>query len=176
MEKQEKLIEYLIRKGREKELSAISYVKNGYYSVEDFTEEERRRYFREYYVEHKDKYREYREKRKFPCVYLLLKDNVVVYVGSSEDISNRVAQHKYINRNFNRVLFADLSSLIAKEDKRTRLDIEYFYQNVYKDTLENCIVYPLKDKGGLNDILEKICFVPLEEYAEHIKEVLGRAN
>lgn len=176
MEKQEKLVEYLIQKGKEKELSAINYVERGYYNVEDFIDAERRRYFREYYWEHKDKYRDYREKRKFPCVYFLLKDNVVVYVGSTEDISNRIAQHKHINRDFDRVLFKDLSSLIAKEDKRTRLDIEYFYQNIYKNTLENCIVYPLKDNDGLREILEKIWFVPMEEYIEHIKEVLERAN
>lgn len=148
MNDDEKLIQYLIKQGKKFGLSAVEYAKAHYKNTDFFKWLKDKEYFKNYYRENKDKYTV--EKGKF--VYLLLDDNKVVYVGSTQNIKNRLSQHHHINRKFQKVIYYDLTDTdLEMQEVR---QIEYALQDLYKNSLVDCTVYPSSD--ARLDVLEEV--------------------
>ena len=83
---------------------------------------------------------------------MLLDDNKVVYVGSTQNIKNRLSQHHHINRKFQKVIYYDLSD--SDLDMSEVRQIEYALQDLYKNSLVDCTIYPSSD--ARLDILEEV--------------------
>ena len=149
MDDDEKLIQYLIKQGKKFGLSAVEYAKAHYKNTDFFKWLKDKEYFKNYYRENKDKYTV--EKGKF--VYLLLDDNKVVYVGSTQNIKNRLSQHHHINRKFQKVIYYDLTDTDLEMSEVRQ--IEYTLQDLYKNSLVDCTVYPACGTAKL-DVLEEV--------------------
>ncbi len=148
MNDDENLVKFLIKQGRKVGLSAVEYAKRFYKNTDFFKYLEKQHYFKDYYKNNKEKYAV--EKGKF--VYLLLDDNKVVYVGSTQNIKNRLSQHHHINRKFQKVIYYDLSD--SDLDMSEVRQIEYALQDLYKNSLVDCTIYPSSD--ARLDILEEV--------------------
>ena len=96
---------------------------------------------KEYYAVNRDKWVEYKPKNK--GIYMLSKDNYVVYVGSSNtSIYNRIAWHKSKGRDFDKVHYWDFTGLeITEEEIR---DLEYYFMSLC-DGLKNCSKHDVKN-------------------------------
>ena len=157
--KDELLVEYLINEGKKMGMSAVEYALSEYNS-EDFEKVYKQKeymadYMKDYYPEHKDYWKEWKDKTKGMYVYLLLNDkNNVIWVGSSTELYNRLQVHKNSGRKFETVMLYDFTNCDIT-DKEMR-QIEYYYQDLYKKHLEeDCRVVPY-NKEELIKVQEKV--------------------
>ena len=175
------LTEYLISKGKENNMSAVQYALSEY-SSEDFEKVYKQKeymadYMKDYYPEHKDYWKEWKDKTKGMYVYLLLNDkNNVIWVGSSIELYNRLQVHKNSGRKFETVMLYDFTNCDIT-DKQLRT-VEYYYQDIYKKHLDkDCRVVPY-DKEELIKVQEKVKDVKpiiLREFnVNSILKALGR--
>ena len=140
-------------------MSAVQYALSEYNS-EDFEKVYKQKeymadYMKDYYPEHKDYWKEWKDKTKGKYVYLLLNDkNNVIWVGSSTELYNRLQVHKNSGRKFDKVMLYDFTNCdITEKELRT---IEYYYQDLYKKHLEeDCRVVPY-NKEELIKVQEKV--------------------
>lgn len=141
----ENLVKYLIKQGRKMGLSAVEYAKKFYKNTEFFKYLEKKNYFKDYYENNKDKYKENVKKHEGKFIYLLVSENdEVVYVGSTiTSLYNRIQWHKSMKREFQKVIFYDLTDTELKANEIRQL--EYFLQNLYKEHLVDCTVHPYKE-------------------------------
>ena len=141
----ENLVKYLIREGRKLGISAVQYAKKFYKNVDFFKYLEKKNYFKDYYENNKEKYKENVKKHEGKFIYLLVSENdEVVYVGSTiTSLYNRIQWHKSMKREFQKVIFYDLTDTELKANEIRQL--EYFLQNLYKERLVDCTVHPYKE-------------------------------
>lgn len=180
--KDELLVEYLKNEGQKMGMSAVEYALSEYYSSEEFeklfgTKEYMSDYIKEYYPDHKDYWKERRDKTRGKFVYLLLnvKDEVT-YVGSSTEIYNRLCVHKSYGRKFDKVMLYDFSDCNIN-DKQLRT-YEYFEQSIYKKHLDSdCRVSPYNEEE-LKEVQEQVGDIQpviLRDFSlASILEALGR--
>ena len=169
----ENLVKYLIRQGKKVGLSAVEYAKKFYKNTDFFKHLEKQHYFKEYYENNKDKYAENREKHNGKFVYFLIRDNRVIYIGSTINLNSRISVHKSYGRRFDDVLFYDFSdSDLTMSDVRC---IEYYYQDLYKDGLEeDCTVYPY-DREKIKGLFQYIENTKPKHKSFRIRDELARA-
>lgn len=170
------LVKFLIREGKKLGLSAVEYAKKFYKNTEFFKYLEKKNYFKEYYEHNKDKYKENVKKHEGKFIYLLVSENdEVVYVGSTiTSLYNRIQWHKSMKREFQKVIFYDLTDTELKANEIRQL--EYFLQNLYKEHLVDCTVHPYKEdeiKYTL-DVFNNIKAKVINGY--RIKDELARAT
>lgn len=141
MDDEKNLVKYLIREGKKLGISAVEYAKKFYKNTEFFKYLEKQNYFKDYYSNNKEKYIKNKQKYNGKFVYFLLRDNKVIYIGSTVNINNRISVHRCNGRQFNDVLYYDFTSTdLNMDDVRC---IEYYFQELYKDGLEeDCAIYP----------------------------------
>ena len=158
--KDEILREYLIREGAKNNMSAVQFALSELYNNEDFeklfgTKEYISDYMRDYYPDHKDYWKERRDRTKGKFVYFLLdnEDNII-YVGSSKEIYNRLCVHKSLGRKFEAVMLYDYTDCEIT-DKQLRT-MEYFYQELYEKYLDvDCRVSPYNVEE-FKEVYEKV--------------------
>ncbi|MGM9544329.1 MAG: GIY-YIG nuclease family protein [Romboutsia timonensis] len=153
MNDDEKLIQYLIKQGKKFGLSAVEFAKRFYKNTDFFKYLEKQNYFKDYYKNNKEKYVENAKKHEGKFIYLLVSENdEVVYVGSTiTSLYNRIQWHKSMKRDFQKVIYYDLTNTELKANEIRQL--EYFLQNLYKEHLVDCTVHPYKE-DEIKDILD----------------------
>ena len=141
----ENLVKYLIREGKKLGISAVQFALKYYKNSEFFKYLEKQNYFKEYYEHNKYKYKENDKNHEGKFIYLLVSENdEVVYVGSTiTSLYNRIQWHKSMKREFQKVIFYDLTDTELKANEIRQL--EYFLQNLYKEHLVDCTVHPYKE-------------------------------
>lgn len=150
--KEERLVDYLLQKGKELGLSAVEYAKR-LYKRKDFTEWSKKEYFKEYYQTNKDQYKERAERNRGKFVYFLTDENdKVLYIGSTVNLKNRIAWHKNYGRRFAKVFYDDYSETDLEMTEIR--EIEYWEQEIHKSTLEDCEVYAYNE-DTIVDILAR---------------------
>ena len=171
----ENLVKYLIREGKKLGISAVQFALKYYKNSEFFKYLEKQNYFKEYYKNNKDKYKENVKKHEGKFIYLLVSENdEVVYVGSTiTSLYNRIQWHKSMKREFQKVIFYDLTDTELKANEIRQL--EYFLQNLYKEHLVDCTVHPYKEDEIKNilDIFNNIKAKVINGY--RIKDELFKA-
>lgn len=169
----ENLVKYLVREGRKLGISAVEYAKKFYKNTDFFKHLEKKNYFKEYYEINKEKYVENRQKHEGKFVYFLLRDNKIIYIGSTINLNSRISVHKCSGRQFNDVLFYDFTDTdLEMSDVRC---IEYYFQELYKESLEeDCTVYPY-DREKIKTLFKYIDEVKPKHRTFRIKDELAGA-
>ena len=169
----ENLVKYLIREGKKLGISAVQFALKYYKNSEFFKYLEKQHYFKEYYENNKERYVENRQKHEGKFVYFLLRDNKVIYIGSTINLNSRISVHKSCGRKFDDVLFYDFSDTdLTMEQVRC---IEYYYQDLYKDSLESdCTVYPY-DREKIKGLFQYIESTKPKHKSFRIKDELASA-
>lgn len=149
----ENLVKYLIKQGKKMGLSAVQYAVKFYKNTDFFKYLEKQHYYKEYYENNKEKYVENAKKHEGKFVYLLVSENdEIVYVGSTTtSLYNRIQWHKSVKRDFQKVVFYNLTDTELMPNEIRQL--EYFLQDLYKEHLVNCTIYPYKE-DKIKDILD----------------------
>ena len=148
----DKLISYLIEKGKEVKLSAVEYARK-FYKKADFIKWSQKSYFKEYYQANKERYKERAERNRGKFVYFLTDENDnILYIGSTVNLKNRISWHKYHGRQFSKVFYDDYTDTDLDMDEVR--EIEYWEQEIHKNTLKDCEVYSY-NKDTIIDILSR---------------------
>lgn len=158
--------EFLIEEGKKVGKSAIKYALTNY-EVADY----KRAYYKSNYQKNKESWKKYRENKLSPCIYLLVKDHAVVYVGSTYEINNRISYHKCIGRDFDKVYFKDLADIV--EDRKVLMNIEYYFMKQFKDTLVDCTLHEFVEDKEVLELIGRIHYkVNWQEYPLRIKDLM----
>ena len=117
------LVKFLIKQGAKAGLSAVEYAKRFYKNTDFFKYLEKQHYFKDYYKNNKEKYVENAKKHEGKFIYLLVSDDEIVYVGSTiTSLYNRIQWHKSMKRDFQKVIYYDLTNTKLKANEIRQLE------------------------------------------------------
>ena len=120
--------------------------------------------YREYQKNyHKDYQRSLRDKLFGFYLYFLLKDNKVVYIGSTTDMYHRFYNHNSSGKEFDTVLYKDLTDVC--KDREELYKIEYYYINLYKDELIFNVDKPRIDNNDVEDLINRSYFKEMKKFS-----------
>jgi hypothetical protein len=152
------LEEFLIEEGKKVGKSAVQYALTDY-NPKDY----KRAYYRSNYEKNKESWKRCRENKLTPCIYLLAKEGIIVYVGSTYEINNRIACHKCIGREFDKVYYKDLADVV--ENRKLLMNIEYYFMNQFQDTLVDCTLHDFIEDKEVIELIARIHYtVDWQEY------------
>lgn len=138
------LAEYAIKRGKELGISAIEYLTSEEYDWEEF----------DYFLYHKLAYEDFIRKYLGKFVYFLLKDNKIVYIGSSINLYRRLHHHTSNQLyDWDSVSYFDYSKCGITEAELRQIECYFIEKNRTYIQNKNMFTY---DKKNIKQLLQKV--------------------
>ena len=90
-------------------------------------------------------------------------DFIFISVGSTTDIYHRVYNHVSLGKEFDTVLYKDLTDVC--KDREELYKIEYYYINLYKDELIFNVDKPRIDNNDFEDLINRSYFKEMKKFS-----------